>query len=76
VEEPVAEEPVAEEAPAEEVVEEAVEEPAEEIVEEVVEEAPAAAAVVEEAPQTFDFGVIAAISALVSLAGFSLTKKR
>ena len=35
-----------------------------------------AAEVVEEAPQTFDFGVIAAISALVSLAGFSLTKKR
>jgi hypothetical protein len=74
VEEVPAEEPAAEEAPAEEVP---VEEPAEEIVEEeVVEEAPAAAAVVEEAPQTFDFGVIAAISALVSLAGFSLTKKR
>ena len=47
------------------------EEPAEETVEE-----PAAAIVVEEAPQTFDFGVIAAISALVSLAGFSLTRKR
>ena len=47
------------------------EEPAEEVV-----ETPAAAIVVEEAPQTFDFGVIAAISALVSLAGFSLTKKR
>jgi hypothetical protein len=71
---PVVEEVV--EAPVEEpVVEEVVaEEPV--VEEEVVEEAPAAAIVVEEAPQTFDFGVIAAISALVSLAGFSLTKKR
>jgi hypothetical protein len=73
VEEVPAEEPAAEEAPAEEAP---VEEPAEEVVEEEVVEAPAAAVVVEEAPQTFDFGVIAAISALVSLAGFSLTKKR
>jgi len=66
----VVEEPAAEEEPAE-----VVEAPAEEVV---VEEEPAEVveAPVEEAPQTFDFGVIAAISALVSLAGFTLTKKR
>ncbi|MBQ4591862.1 MAG: hypothetical protein IJP32_12120 [Clostridia bacterium] len=71
---PVVEE-VAEEPVAEEVVEEAAEEPAaEEVVEEVV-EAPAAEEVAE-APQTFDFGVIAAAAALVSLAGYAVTKKR
>jgi len=77
--------PVVEEAPApvvEEVVEEApvveevVEEPAVEVVEEVVEAPAAEETVVEEAPQTFDFGVIAAVSALVSAAGYALTKKR
>ena len=35
-----------------------------------------AAETVETAPQTFDFGMIAAVSALVSLMGFTLTKKR
>ena len=40
-------------------------------------EAAAKAAIeVETAPQTFDFGVIAAVSALLSLMGFTLTKKR
>ena len=48
----------------------------EEVVEEEVVEAPAAAEVVEEAPQTFDFGVVAAIAAIVSLAGFTVSKKR
>ncbi len=73
VEEPVVEAPV-EEAPAEEVVveEPVVEEPAEEapVAEEVVEE------VVEEAAQTFDFGVIAAVAALISAAGYAISKKR
>lgn len=47
-----------------------------------VEEAPApveevaAPVVVEEAPQTFDFGILAAVAALVSAAGFTLTKKK
>lgn len=65
------------------VVEEVVEEPVAEVVEvaeepaaEEVVEALAAAVVVEEAPQTFDMGIIAAISALVSLAGFAVSKKR
>ncbi|MBQ9717667.1 MAG: hypothetical protein IJV76_06710, partial [Clostridia bacterium] len=31
---------------------------------------------VETAPQTFDFGIVAAVSAIVSLMGFTLTKKR
>ncbi len=31
---------------------------------------------IETAPQTFDFGVIAAITALISAAGYALTKKR
>ncbi len=73
VEEPVAEEPVVEEPVAEEVVveevvveEPVVEEPAEEVVEEVV----------EEAAQTFDFGVIAAVVALLSAAGYAISKKR
>jgi hypothetical protein len=40
-------------------------------------EAAAKAAIeVETAPQTFDFGVIAAVSALLSLMGFTLTKKK
>ncbi|MBQ3859050.1 MAG: hypothetical protein II779_00870, partial [Clostridia bacterium] len=30
----------------------------------------------EEAPNTFDFGVIAAIAAVVSLGGFAVSKKR
>ncbi len=74
--------PVEEVAPVEtpaatEVAEEVVEAPAEEVapVEEVVEtvETPVAT---ETAPQTFDLGVIAAITALVSAAGYALTKKR
>ena len=77
VEEPAVEEVPAEEPAAEEVVEETVEEVAEEVaeevvVEEVVEEEP----VVEEAPATFDFAVIAAIAAAVSAAGYALSKKR
>ena len=81
----VVEEPVVEEAP---VVEEVVEEPVVEetpVVEEVVEvveevvEAPVEEVVVEEvvetAPQTFDFGVVAAIAAIASLAGFAASKK-
>ncbi len=62
---PVEEEPA---APAEEPEEPAAEPEVEEV--EVV-ESPAATA-----PQTFDFGVIAAVSALVSLAGYAITKKR
>ena len=70
--------PVVEEAPAveEPVAEEVVEAPAEEPAEEAAEEAPAAAEVVEEAPETFDFGVIAAVAALVSAAGYAISKKR
>ena len=73
VEEPVVEEPVVEEPVVEEVVEEVVvEEPVvEEVVEETVEEE-----VAPEAAQTFDFGVIAAAAAIVSAAGYALTKKR
>lgn len=79
VEEPVAE-PVAEEpAVVEEVAVE--EEPAveEEVV--TVEEPAVEAETVEEptaetAPQTFDFGIFAAISALVSLVGYAFSKKR
>ena len=86
---PVVEEaPVAEETPVEEpVVEETpVEEPAaeeapvEEPVEEEVVEAPAEEAPVEEevteAAQTFDFGVIAAVVAAISAAGYAISKKR
>ena len=29
-----------------------------------------------EAPNTFDFGIVAAVAALVSLGGFALTKKK
>ena len=67
--EEVVEEPVAEEAPVEEA-------PAEEVVEEVAVEEVVEAPVVEEAPQTFDFGVIAAIAAVISLAGVKVSKKR
>lgn len=69
IEEPAVEEPVAVEEPAVEetvVVEEpAVEEP---VVEETVVE--------ETAPQTFDLGIISAISAVISLLGYALSKKR
>ncbi len=79
VEEPVVEEPVVEEPVVEEPV---VEEPAvEETVEEVVVEEPVVEEVVveevaEEAAQTFDFGVIAAVAAAISAAGYALSKKR
>lgn len=65
---PAVEETPAEEVPAEEpAAEETAETPAEE---ETVEET-----VVEEAPQTFDIGVIAAVTALISLAGYTITRK-
>ncbi len=70
VEEPVAEEPAVEEPVAEEVVVEEV------VVEEVVVEEPAAEETAEEAPQTFDAAVIAAAAAVISAAGYALTKKR
>lgn len=66
---PVEEEVPADEAPAAE--ETVVEAPAEETV-----EAPAAEETVVEAPQTFDFGVIAAVTALISAAGYAISKKR
>lgn len=76
-EEPAAEEPVVEEPAVEEpaVEEPIVEEPAveEPVVEEHVVEEPV---VVEKAAQTFDMGVTAVISAVVSLAGYTLTKKK
>ena len=65
-------EPVAEPEP--EPVPEVIPEPAPEVVE-VIEE-PAAPAVVETAPQTIDFGILAAISAILSFLGFTFTKKR
>lgn len=84
-EETVAEEPAAEETVAEteaetvaeteaETVEEteAVEEPAVETEPETVAEPVAETT----APQTFDFGVVAAVAAAVSAAGYALTKKR
>lgn len=82
--EPVVEEVVEEPAPApvDEVVEEVTEEPAPaeeapvEEVAEIAEEAPAAAVVVETAPQTFDLGIFAAIAAVISLAGVKVSKKR
>jgi hypothetical protein len=71
--EEVVEVPVVEEIPeAPVVIEEIVEIPA---VEEVA-ETPVAEEVVAEAPQTFDFGVIAAAAAIISLAGYTVTKKR
>ncbi len=74
----VEEEPVVEETPVEEpaVEEEPVAE--EPVVEEEVVEAPAEEAPVEEvteAAQTFDFGVIAAAAALISAAGYAISKK-
>ncbi|MBR5311923.1 MAG: discoidin domain-containing protein, partial [Clostridia bacterium] len=56
------------------VVEEVVEAPVEE--ETPVAEETSAAEVVEEAAQTFDFGVIAAVAALISAAGYAISKKR
>lgn len=72
VEEAAPVEEVTEEAPVEEVAEDAP--AAEEVVEETVESP--AAEVVEEAPQTFDMGIVAALAALVSAAGYAFTKKR
>ncbi len=76
VEEAPAEETV--EAPAEETVEtpaeETVEAPAEETVETPTEETVETPA--EEAPQTFDVAVIAAVAAVVSAAGYAVSKKR
>ncbi len=82
-EEAAAEEPVVEEPAVEEVVE-VIEEPVvEEIVEpivteepEVVEETPVEEPVVTVAPQTFDIGIVAAVSAVLSAAGYALTKKK
>ncbi len=73
----VEETPVEEEAAVEEAPEVTVEEtPAEPEVVETV-EAPAAesAPVVVSAPQTFDLGIVAAVAAVVSLAGFAVSKK-
>ena len=80
--EATAEEPATEpETTAEEVAEPETEEP--EAVSDAAEpaetEAPAAAAeaeTVSDAPQTFDFGVIAAIASIVSLAGCAAAKKK
>lgn len=62
-----------EEAPAEEPAAETVEAPA-------AAEAPAEPEVVEApvatAPQTFDFGVIAAVAAVISAAGYAISKKK
>lgn len=78
-----AEEAPAEEAPAEETPAEPA--PAEEPAAEeapVVTEAPAVETVtapveeVQEAAQTFDFGVLAAVAAIVSAAGYALAKKK
>ncbi|MGN1346086.1 MAG: hypothetical protein ACI4V1_04825 [Eubacteriales bacterium] len=77
--ETAAEEPAAEESAAEEVVETpVVEEP---IVEEPVAEAPAAEETVEApapaaAPQTFDAGILAALAAAVSAAGYAVSRKK
>ncbi len=75
--EAVAEETVAEtEAAVEETVAEteaAVEETVAETVAET--EAPAEETVEAEAPQTFDFGVVAAVAAIVSAAGYAVSKK-
>ena len=78
VEEPVVEETPAEEPAAEEVAEAPAEEPAAEVVEEpvVVEEEVVEEAPVEEAAETFDFGVIAVVAAIVSAAGYAISKKR
>lgn len=76
-------EPAVEETPVETVEEAPLEEPVveetpvaeETVVEEVVAEAPVVEAE-ETAPQTFDFGIAAAASALISLAGYMISKKR
>jgi len=68
VEEPVVEEVVETPVVEEPVVEEVVETP---VVEEVVVETP-----VVDAPQTFDAAIIAAVAAVVSLAGYAISKKR
>lgn len=72
VEEPVVEEPVVEEPAVEEP---AAEEPA---AEETVETPAVAEAPVEEAeaPETFDMGIIAAAAAVVSLAGYAVSKRK
>ena len=69
--------PVATEAPVVE-TEAETEAPAVETEAEVVAPAETEAPVVEEvaAPQTFDAGVIAAVAAIVSAAGYALSKKR
>lgn len=67
--EPVVEEP----APVEEVV--AVEEP-EPVAEPEPTPVPEIVPVVETAPQTFDFGLISAIAAVLSLAGVAISKKK
>ncbi len=84
VEETPAEPEVVEEAPVVEEeptpVEEAAEEPVPEVVEDVPAEEPAEEiveeTVVEEAPATFDLGVMAAIAAIITGAGVILGKKR
>ncbi len=68
----VVEEPAPEPEP--EPAAEVIPEPVPEVVEAV--EEPAAPVIVEAAPQTFDFGILAAISAILSFMGFTLTKKR
>jgi len=67
-------------APAEEVVEtpveEVVETPVEEVVETPVVEEPVVETPVVEAPQTFDFAIFAAVAAIISAAGYAISKKR
>ena len=70
------EEPAAEEVP---VIEEVVEAPAEEevpVVEEAIETPAAEEPSVIEAPQTFDFALFAAVTAIVSAAGCLISKKK
>jgi len=72
--EEVVETPV--EEPKEEVVETPVEEPKEEVVETPAVEEPKEEVVeTPKAPQTFDFAVIAAIAAVISCAGYAISKK-
>lgn len=73
-EEPVEEAPTDEEEPIEEII---VEEPVTVEAKTVAESTEAEAEeAVEEAAQTFDMGIIAAVSAIVSLAGYAVSKKR
>lgn len=88
--ETIAEEAPVEEAPVEEAPAEEAPTPEEEPVEEIIVEEPVtveaktaaepteaeAEETVEEAAQTFDMGIIAAVSAIVSLAGYAVSKKR